>query len=175
MATYDKTNIWDGVAAQIFEGAVDGTDIGMVGEVSIVKEEQFLDVKVSHTGEQIIDRKRLSTHYKVSIDFREIGEANHFANWWFAGHPDGTAAGKKLHKGTVGDSVPTKRLRVHPRNQANEDKDWVFDFLAIESGPTATMNGKGEHVHRITLVTLPDPTALGTSIELGQQGWTLTP
>lgn len=173
MAAYDKTELWDGVAAKVFEGAIDGTELGLTGEVSITQEIATLDIKAAQTGEQILDKRVIDMRYRVSIDFKQIGAANWFKNWWLSGHTD-TAGIIDLHQGSVGYSLPTKRIRLHPTIMADNDasKDFVFENLVIDKGPTQTMSGKGEVVQRMEMITLPTAASLPT-IELGTFGHTL--
>lgn len=168
MAAYDVSKIWDGEAAQIFEGAGDGTDIGFTGAVSIAIERTQHLVKASQTGDQILDIRNQGQQHKVAIDFKEVGQADFFKEWWYKGHPEATGV-VQLHKGTVGDSATTKRLRFHPMNLGVDlTRDLVFERLAIVSGPSMVLNGNGEHVHRIEMIDLPVAASLPT-IEVGVQ------
>ncbi len=166
MAQYDKTMIWDGQAAQLFEGAGAGTDLGFTGDVSISIERTFMDVKASQTAGQILDRRLDSQIYRVAIDFKEVGQATYFKDWWLSGNTD-NAGVIDLHLGTLGGSVPTKRLRIHPRGlSADTTRDMIFEALVFDRGPSMVLNGKGDHVHRIEFITLPDATQLPT-VDLG--------
>ena len=163
---YDKHTIWDGESAQLFEGAGAGTDLGFPGDVSIRVEWTVIDVKASQTGDQILDRRRTGQHYRVAIDFKEVGAANFFKNWWLAGNTD-NAGVIDLHPGSLGSSMPTKRLRVHPRKMAADtSEDFIFEVLPFDRGPTMVLNGKGDHVHRVEFITLPVAADLPT-IDLG--------
>lgn len=164
---YEPSKIWDGVAAQLFVGADPGTDLGYTGDVSIAIERSFNDVKASQTGEQVLDRRNNGLTYRVAVDFKEVGEANYFADWWLTGNPAG-----KLHPGSIGSSVPTKRLRCHPKILgADTTKDMVFEVLVFDRGPSMVLNGKGDHVHRIEFITLPVAADLATTVNLGQLGY----
>lgn len=155
MAQYDISKVWDGVSAQLFEGAGAGTDLGFTGDVSIGIERAFLPVKASQTGGQELDRRLDSQDFRLSIDFKEVGQATFFKDWWLTGNTD-NAGVIDLHPGSVGASVPTKRIRVHPRIMGSDTtKDMIFEKLAFDRGPTMVLNGKGDHVHRIELKTLP--------------------
>jgi len=167
MPQYDKTKMWDGMAAQLFEGAGAGADLGFTGDVSIALERGVLDVKASQTGGQILDRRLDSEIYRVGIDFKEVGQATFFKDWWLTGNTD-TAGVIELHPGTLGGSVPTKRLRCHPRAlAADTTRDWIFEALVFDKGPSMVLNGKGDHVHRLEFITLPVAADLPT-IDLGK-------
>ncbi len=167
MAQYDISKIWDGVSAQLFEGAGAGTDLGFTGDVSIGIERTYLDVKASQTGQQPLDRRLDSQIWRVAIDFKEVGQATYFKDWWLTGNPD-NAGVIDLHPGSLGSSVPTKRIRVHPRIMgADTSKDFIFDALTFDRGPTKVLNGAGNHVHRIEFITLPLAADLPT-IDLGK-------
>lgn len=158
---YLKSNYWDGEAAQIFEGAAGGTDIGFTGDVSIERRYTFSEIKASQTGEQVLGRRILAAVFVVTIDFAEIGDANHFLKWWFDGHPVNTGV-VDLHPGRNA-TLPTRRLRVHPLGLGvDTTKDFVFEALAPVSGPAMTLNGKGEHRHRIVFET--EPVAAGLPV-----------
>lgn len=163
---YDKTTIWDGQAAQLFEGAGAGTDLGFTGDVSISVERGFMDVKASQTAGQILDRRLDSQIYRVAIDFKEVGQATYFKDWWLSGNTD-NAGVIDLHLGTLGGSVPTKRIRCHPRGMgADTTKDMIFEAMVFDRGPSMVLNGKGDHVHRIEFITLPTAADLPT-VKLG--------
>ena len=167
MPQYDITKIWDGTAAQLFDGADPGTDLGFNAEVTIALEEQYIDVTAAQTGATVLDRRLLDQRYRVTIDFTEVGQANYFADWWHSGHPSG-----KLHKGALGGSVPSKRLRIHPSIMAADTtKDWVFERLVRDRGPSMTMNGQNRLVHRFEFITLPVAATLPT-VDVGQLGYT---
>jgi len=166
MAPYDKTMIWDGMAAQMFEGAAAGTDLGFSGDVSIAIERTFIDVTASQTARQILDRRLDSEIYRVAVDFKEVGQATFFKDWWLKGNTD-TAGVIDLHPGALGASVPIKRLRVHPRGlAADTTRDFIFEALVFDKGPTMVLNGKGDHVHRLEFISLPVAASLPT-IKLG--------
>lgn len=165
--THDITKIWDATAADVHVGADAGTEIGFNGEVSISIERTFLDVTASQTGAQPLDRRRLSEVYRVAIDFKQVGDANYFTDWWLTGNPAG-----KLHPGSLGASAPTKRVRIHPKIMAADtSKDFVFERLAFDRGPSMVMNGRNEHVHRIEFISLPVAASLPT-VDVGSFGFT---
>lgn len=165
---YDITKEWDSTAAKIFVGAGNGTELGFTGEVSIEIEDDQHEVMSAQTGSQPLDLRRQSEVYNVSIDFKEIGQADYFSEWWFKGLGAGD-----LHLGTVGGSVPGHRVRFHPTALADNvnTHDFLFENLKRTSGPKATFNGKGEHVHRITFKSFPVAASL-PDIDLGQFGYT---
>lgn len=165
MPIKDITKVWDGTAADLFLGADPGTQLGFTGQVSITKESTYLDVTASQTGGQILDRRLQSEIYRVVIEFKEAGQADHFANWWIKGNAD-----SKLHPGKLGASVPTVRLRVHPTIMADGAADFIFESLVFDKGPSMVLDGNGNHVHRVELITLP-LTADLTTIDLGKIGY----
>lgn len=166
MAQYDISKIWDGQSAQLFEGAGAGTDLGFTGDVSIGIERTVLDVKASQTGAQILGRRLDAETYRVAIDFKEVGQATYFKDWWLAGNTD-NAGVIDLHPGSLGASLPTKRIRCHPRGLgADTTRDFIFEALTFDRGPSMVLNGKGDHVHRLEFIALPTPADLPT-VKLG--------
>lgn len=166
MAQYDISKIWDGQSAQLFEGAGAGTDLGFTGDVSIGIERAVLDVKAAQTGGQILDRRLDAETYRVAIDFKEVGQATYFKDWWLTGNTD-NAGVIDLHPGSLGASLPTKRIRCHPRGLgADTTRDFIFEALTFDRGPSMVLNGKGDHVHRLEFITLPTAADLPT-VKLG--------
>ncbi|MCC6908236.1 MAG: hypothetical protein IT430_09880 [Phycisphaerales bacterium] len=149
-----KSNFWNGEGVQIFDGAAAGTNIGITAEVTIERVYTLSPIKGQTTGETILGHRVTGCFYRVTVDFTEIGEANHFLNYWFDGH---AAAGGviDLHPGRSF-TLPTRRMRFHPVSMAADTtRDFVFEALAPVSGPSATFNGSGEHRHRVVFESMP--------------------
>lgn len=168
MPPYDITKEWDSTASKIYAGPGNGTELGFTGEVSIEIQEDQHEVTSAQTGSQPLDLRRQSEVYLVSVDFKEIGQADYFTEWWFKGINAGD-----LHPGTLGGSVPGHRVRFHPTALPDNvnTHDFLFEELKRISGPKAVFNGRGEHVHRITFKSFPVPGNLPV-VDLGQFGYT---
>lgn len=167
---YSTTKLWDGEAAQIFEGSNDGTDTGLIASVSIAIVENQHEVKAGQTGEQILDLRRLSQHYVVVIAFQSSKDAAFFKKWWFEDRA-ATAGLTEIHNAGIGKSVPTKRIRLHPISMGDGTLDWTFERLAITNNAGLLFDGAGRKVENaLTFMTLPDPTDVSGDLTLGEFG-----
>ncbi len=163
----NKATIWSAVGAEVFLGAADGADVGFTGVVTITRITNWHDIKASAFGDTILDRRKLSQMYRVEIQLKQIGDTDFFKDWWLEGD-----SGDKLHSGVIGDSAPTRRIRVHPTQEGDVyTKDWVFETCIPDGDPVMSMDAQGDHIHTFAFITIPDSSDYN-DINIGEKKFT---
>lgn len=157
-----------GEAYEVYVGAGNGTVVGFTGQIQLSAEVLHAQVKAQQTGAQILGLKENGRHYRLTIAYKQTDDqewGDRFP-WFSAGDPP-------LHPQSYPYDVPTDRFRLHPvsAGDADNSRDIVFEFMALEGGPNQTTDGEGDAVLEYSYLALPDPAQLPT-IVIGQIGYT---